>query len=98
MTDKVVVKVICAADGSPTPHDGRYVVAWNPHTEAGTLELSSTTDPAKAHQFASKGHALLEWQTQSVVQPLRPWDHRPNRPLTGVHCEIMPITDARTLQ
>lgn len=87
------VKVVSAADGiTPTPHDGRYVVAWNPHTEAGTLELTSTDDRAQARHFQN-GEEFTEWKTVSAVQPKRPWDGRPNRPLTAVNIEIEALTN-----
>ena len=80
------VKVVCASDGSRTPHDGRYVVAWNPHTEAGVLELTSTSDITQARWFRD-GNEFAEWRTISRVQPIRPWDGKPNRPLTAVSIE-----------
>jgi hypothetical protein len=84
-----IVQVVCAADGGRTPHDGRWVVSWNPHTEAGTLELTSTSDKAKARRFEN-GDEFVEWKTISKVQPRRPWDGKPNRPLTGItiHTEV----------
>lgn len=85
----VIARVIRAADGSPTPHDNRWVKAWNPHTEAGTLELTSTADIAEALRFENALDVLREWQTVSLVEPRRPWDGRPNRPLTGVTIEFV---------
>jgi hypothetical protein len=83
------VRIVGAADGvTVTPHDGRFLVAWNPHTKAGTLELTSTADPRKAARLELA--AILEqWRTQSRKQPLRPWDGKPNRPLTAVTIEII---------
>jgi hypothetical protein len=84
------VRIVGAADGvTVTPHDGRFLVAWNPHTQAGTLELTSTADPRKAARLELA--AILEqWRTRSRKQPSRPWDGRPNRPLTAVTIEIIP--------
>lgn len=83
-----IVKVIGAADGRTcTPHDGRYVVSWNPHTRAGTLELTSTGDKTKARRFNGMT-AFEEWRMISRVQSQRPWDGQPNRPLTGITCEF----------
>jgi hypothetical protein len=79
----VIVRVEGAADGGATPHDGRYVVAWNPHTEFGVLELTSTDDKAQARRFIDVTQALYEWQAISKVQPVRP-DIRRNRPLMGI--------------
>ena len=84
-----LVKVEGAADGSTTPHDGRYVVAWNPHTEFGTLELTSTADKAKAARFTN-AQVFEEWNTVSRVQPRRP-DGKPNKPLTGITISTEPV-------
>lgn len=86
---KTILRILCGADGSTTPHDGRYVVFWNPHTEAGVLELISTPDPAEAHVF-TRAAAVTEWRTVSCVQPRRPWDGLPNRPLTSITIELLP--------
>ena len=85
-----IVKIICTSTGQPSPHDGRYVVAWNPHTRYGVLECDSTDDPAKALQFTSFHAAFLEWGAQSSVDPWRAADSRPNKPLTALTIEIMP--------
>jgi hypothetical protein len=87
----VAVKVIGSADGGKNPHAGKFVAAWNPHTRAGTLELSSTTDPKRALTFAAVEEALIEWNTVSRVQTVRPWDNRPNKPLTGVTVELVDL-------
>lgn len=87
MSETCVVRVVQRADGSSTPHDGRYVVSWNPHTKAGVLELTSTTDLAEATHFPWPD-VFDQWKTVSKRQPTRPWDGKPNRPLTGVTIEI----------
>lgn len=84
----VVVRVVGRADGGKTPHDGRYVTAWSPHTTAGTLVLTSTADVARARRFTRK-EAFCEWREVSRVQPVRPWDGKPNRPLSGVSIELV---------
>lgn len=84
---KSIIRVVTGAGGQPTPHDGRYVVDWNPHTEAGVLELTSTDDKAQARRFDTV-QAFHEWQTVSSVEPKRPWDRQPNRPLTGITIEF----------
>ncbi|HEY2530261.1 MAG TPA: hypothetical protein VGJ20_20385 [Xanthobacteraceae bacterium] len=89
-----IVRVICAANGSVTPHDDRYVVAWNPDTEAGILELTSTADPSRARRFTME-EVHREWSAVSRVQPKRPWDGQPNRPLSGVSIEIEELKDAQ---
>lgn len=88
MTDTCIVRVVGRADGGQTPHDGRYVVNWNPHTAAGILELTSTDNIEEARHFPWP-EVFDEWKAISGVEPKRPWDGRPNRPLTGVHIEII---------
>ena len=78
-----IVQIVGAADGSHTPHDNKYVKSWNPHTRAGILELTSTSNIAEARRFEN-GEEFEEWRTISNVQKTRPWDGRPNRPLTGI--------------
>ena len=91
----VIVRIVGAADGSSkTPHDGRFVGAWNPHTKAGTLELSSTSSRKRALKFPTPTEAMIVWNTVSRVQPLRPWDGKPNKPLTGVTVEILAEDDS----
>lgn len=80
---EVIVKVVCASDGSSTPHDGRWVVAWNPHTAFGLLELTSTANRAAAQRFGGPHEVLREWKTISMRHPLRP-DGKANRPLSGL--------------
>lgn len=89
LADCVVVRVIALADGRSCPHSGRYVVAWNPHTEAGVLELTSSADLAEAQRF-ERLMAWVEWTTVSSCQSHRPWDGKLNRPLTGVTIELLP--------
>jgi len=83
----VIVKVIGASSGIVTPHDGRWVVEWNPHVTFGTLALTSTDDPAKAKRFPSIADVMRQRQTVSRMQTYRP-DGQPNRPLSGIDIEI----------
>jgi hypothetical protein len=86
----VLVRVVCAAEPDvKTPHDGDWVVEWNPHTEWGVLGLSSTRERSKAKRFAHHADVFRQWKTTSIIQPVRP-DGRPNRPLTAVSIEIEP--------
>jgi hypothetical protein len=84
----VLVRIIADANGNPTPHDGRWVVRWNPHTKFGVCDIQSTSDIRKARRFANPGHAVEEWRTISRVQLIRPTDGKPNRPLNGLSIEI----------
>jgi hypothetical protein len=92
-----IVRVICAANGDVTPHDGRYVVRWNPHTQAGVLELTSTDYRPRARRFTMQ-EVHQEWSTVSRVEPTRPWDGKPNRPLAGVSIEIEDEKETAGLQ
>lgn len=87
----VVVKVVCKADGNPTPHGGRYVVTWYPHTDAGEPLMQSTDDIVRAKRWPDSCQALEEWRTISNLEPVRPWDGQPNRPLTGLRVEVVNV-------
>lgn len=82
-----IVRIVGTANGGSTPHDGCYVVAWNPHTKFGTCEIDTTRDLTKARRFKNPAQILDEWTTVSVVQRKRP-DGKPNRPLSGLTIEI----------
>lgn len=88
----VLVRVHGAADGSQTPHDGRYVKAWNSNVEFGTLALDSTDDEKQARHFEDAGQVFMERQTISKVQRFRP-DGEFNRPLRSIMISIERITD-----
>jgi hypothetical protein len=82
----IVIEIIGAADGkTPTPHDRRFVVEWNPHTKAGIFECSSTGDINQAKQWSTIKEGLDEWNTVSKVETHRSWDGKLNRPLTAVN-------------
>jgi hypothetical protein len=84
-----IVKVIALANPRlRSRHIGRYIVRWNPHTYAGLefLDIETTTDPAKARRFNGSEY-LNEWRTVSRVEPRRPWDGAPNRPLAALTIE-----------
>ena len=84
---QVIVQVVGAASAIETPHDGGYVVAWNPHTQFGMLELTSTPERRLAHRFDGPQEAISQWQAISKYYPMRP-DGKPNRPLTGITIAI----------
>lgn len=90
-----VARVISDANGDETPHDGRFVKRWNPHTVYGICDLSSTDDLQAAKKFATASEAMAEWRTVSEVAPRRP-DGLPNRPLTGLTIEILHVTRSAT--
>lgn len=78
-----VILIECDANGNPTPYDREYVVAYNPDTEYGTLDLTTTPDPAKALRFPGPVEAFRFCKRVSALQPTRP-DGQPNRPITGL--------------
>ena len=88
-----IVKVIGTLDGTPSPHDGRWVVGWNPHTPYGTCEIATTPDRALAKVFVDAEEAYRQWHATSVLAPYRP-DGLPNRPLTGLTVEIVNLEAA----
>ena len=79
-----VVRIMGAADGTATPHDGRFLLNWYPHTRFGTLACDSTDDITKARRFRDFAEAAEEWKTISRVEPKRPTDGAPNRPLSSL--------------
>ncbi len=79
-----IVTVVGLANGGATPFDGEYVVSWDPHTRFGICTIKTTKDKDKARVFASFSEAFEEYRTVSRVQPRRPTDGQPNRPLTGL--------------
>lgn len=64
------------------------MVAWNPHALAGVLELTSTDNIDEARRFTFD-EAPRQLRMISAIQPCRPWDGEPNRPLTAVSIEII---------
>jgi hypothetical protein len=89
---KCVAVVICDANGGTISHSGRFVVAWNPHTKAGRLEVVSTDDMGQARRFEYR-ELMDEWRTVSRVESVRPWDGRPNRPLTAITINVVAVEE-----
>lgn len=87
---EVIVMVVGNSGGGTTPHDGRYVVHWDPHTEYGILKLTSSVQRGLARRFASAEQVLKEWRTISKHHPVRP-DGKPNRPLSGITISVEPL-------
>jgi hypothetical protein len=87
MSEYWIVQIVGSQNGVETPFDGQFVVEWNSNVPAGTLEMETTTDPRLARRFET-GEAMREWREVSQIQPIRPWDGRPNRPLTALTINI----------
>ena len=88
MSKSLFVKIVGAADGTPTPHDGRFVKSWNADTDFGILDVESTDDISEALRFSGLAEAHEQWSATSSVQPTRPTDGKPNRPLTALTIEF----------
>ncbi len=84
-----IVKIVAAADGTSTPHEGMFVKRWNADTRFGVLDVDSTNKKSEALRFADVAEALEQWRAISTVEPRRPTDHRPNRPLTALTIELV---------
>ena len=73
---------LVAVAGVPTMHVGRYVRQFDPDGHDGRGDLVTTADIHEALTFPSAAEAMMFWQSQSKVRPLRA-DGKPNRPLTA---------------
>lgn len=62
---------------------GLFLKRYDPNAREGRGEADWTDDPAKALTFDDAGEALACWNQQSTAMPTRPWDGKPNRPLTA---------------
>jgi hypothetical protein len=85
-----VIKLIATAVGARTPHDGRYVKAYEPGVlfEDGTWGggcLETTDKIDEAQKFPNAAAAWERWRVQKGV---RPYDGKPNRPLTAWTAEF----------
>jgi hypothetical protein len=89
-----IIRIVGAADGRPTPHDGRYLAHYDPDTPYGTLRLISTDDVAKAQHFLDAAQLHACYSAISKKQPTRP-DGRPNRPITGLTVEFLDLDRAK---
>lgn len=88
----IAALVICGPIGQRTPHDGRYVVAWNSNVPYGDLALTSSPDIRQAKLFSGLSEMMAEYSAVSKVQPRRP-DGQPNRPLRAMTIEIVNLQE-----
>jgi hypothetical protein len=88
---RIAVRGTGAAYGSPTPHDGRYIVAWNPHSSACILALTPTADRAEAYVFDDVAEVTPEHEQPGSADSTM--DGNPNRPLMAIMVEFMPFGD-----
>lgn len=95
----IVMKLLGLVTGDLTSLDGKYVNAYDPmawrYTEIGSdAELEAfiatfvqvTGDPAEAIHFETALAATEFWRQRG--RGIRPWDGKPNRPLTAFHIEL----------
>jgi hypothetical protein len=84
------IRIVELMNGQPTEHDGRWLVEYEPAPYPQPSFLVTTADPGQARRFGSAADARECWM-QSVGT--RPWDGRPNRPLTAFTVFIEPLPD-----
>lgn len=92
-----VIKFICRMDGEPTEYDGEYLKSYDstyvlPNTEYDGGLLITTPNLGEAQKFATTIQALAKWKEQAPkAWGVRPWDGKPNRPLTAYTIEVESI-------
>jgi hypothetical protein len=91
-----ILQVISRCDGYPSRFDGQYVKAYDPtvHLLNGGYDgglLETTADKTEAMLFADAAVALEKWRQPAgcPCHGVRPWDGKPNRPLTAFHCAVL---------
>jgi len=80
----VRLALVCYADGRPVP--GVQLPAWlasyDPEGHNGRGRWKWTSDPQLAMVLPTPQAAHRLWTAVPKARPRRPWDNRPNRPLT----------------
>lgn len=79
----VVMIIVGAGDGRPTPHAGRYLAHYDPDAEPLNGVIVSTADKAEALRFADVVEGLECRNQISKTMPQRLSDGKPNRPLSA---------------
>jgi hypothetical protein len=91
MSDPWILKLVDGVEGIGRYPElavliGKYVTRYEPHrAPEGEQWLWVTDDPEQALAFDDPGK-LHEFYSQSIGT--RPWDGKPNRPITVFHVEI----------
>lgn len=88
-----MASIVRVADGVPGPHAGRFIRRWSPHSRAGDLDVETTASIREALRFERPDDAMLEWNSVSKVEARRPWDKKPNRPLTALTVTIVEVQE-----
>lgn len=89
-----IIRVEGFANGAPCPHAGMYVESGDHEAYGGTGHFEFTPDPRRAMQFATPGEAFEFWRRVPKSKPTRPWDGKPNRPLTAATVTMLTMADA----
>ncbi len=83
------IQILSRIDGTPTEYDGGFVSAYDPtaHEPDGSYIggiLETVSDPAWALHFENIASALIfaKRTPGCACHNTRPWDGKPNRPLT----------------
>lgn len=89
-----VMQFICRTDGAPTPIDGHYLVEFDPNRDGGEdsvwEECQFVTTEKHSEALQASFVELFEIYRQvSEREPTRPWDGKPNRPLTAMMMRIL---------
>ncbi len=86
-----VIRIVCLADGTPTPFDGRYVVSYEPAQDRSRHrgiwpKVDTTTKAELAQRFDDIAQALACYrQTTGLTRD----DGEPDRPLTMFTVEVI---------
>jgi hypothetical protein len=78
-----IIKCVMLANGDPGPA-GQYLASYDQETG----ESVWTLDKDMAKPFPGALEAIEFWRQVLPSQPVRPWDGKPNRPLTAFTIEI----------
>lgn len=77
----IVVQIVEVTGAPPSVHDGRWVIAWNPHVDDFIGDVV-TTDIKSLATVWPLNKAIEVYRTISRLAPRRP-DGEVNRPLTA---------------
>lgn len=82
---KWVLRIVGLVDGRRNEHSGTWLESFDPERGRDPYRgvVRSTGQLMRAHHFDRPEHAFECWRQQSRRQPTRPWDGRPNRPMTA---------------
>jgi len=93
MSQRCVIQLVVRIDGGARHLEGRYVRRYDPtwHPEGERYDgglLMTTADRAEAREFFSVIEAMNYYRQ---AHGTRPWDGKPNRPLTAWTIEIVKL-------